>query len=107
MIQIPKDMVELRIRLEQLKELGDNSSEEDVIKDAVSDNAQGFLDEALEGHYYSCKLDGDTITVYGMIDEPVGTIKSTSGSFVDDFKNDAASLLLKLDTEVNKIVRNS
>lgn len=104
MIQIPQDMTEVKVKLAQLEELGHESTEAQVIFEAISDNAQAILDEKLEGHYYSCALDKDTLTVYDVIQKPIGKIKAQSHSFEEDFRQNAPQLLMYLDQQIQKIV---
>lgn len=103
LIQIPHDMTELRVMMEQLKTMGKEVDEEKLIDQAVVDNAQQLLDEALEGHYFSCKLvDGDLI-VYDVINLPAGTVKPLGNSFKEDFITDAEGLWHHLSSELNRI----
>ena len=57
------------------------------------DILQAFFDEALEGHYDDVKWDGDDLVVTDIMGDEVGRIQPQSSSFVDDFKNDADSLI--------------
>jgi len=104
MIQIPQDMTEVKVKIAQLEELGHTSDEKEVIFDAIQDNAQSILDEQLEGHYYSCTLDNDTITVYETPEKPAGTVKSQGASFEDDFRKDANGMLIYLSKEISRVI---
>lgn len=104
MIQIPQDMTEVKVKIAQLEELGHKSDEKQVIFDAIQDNAQALLDEQLEGHYYSCKLDGDTITVFDVIQKPLGTIRSQGATFEADFRKNAQNMLIDIDNKMQKII---
>lgn len=103
LIQIPHDMMELRVMMEQLKTMRKEVDEEALIEQAVVDNAQQLLDEALEGHYFSCKLVEGDLVVYDVINLPTGTIKPLSNSFKEDFITDSEGLWHYLSSELNRI----
>lgn len=104
MIQVPGDMTEMRVMIEQLKDLGKETNENELIDQAVEDNAQAMLDEALEGHYYSAKLKDNLITIYDVLNEPVGTIKPMGTGFNQDFRENSDGLWLYMATELKRIL---
>ncbi|MCT3027955.1 hypothetical protein EFN35_08665 [Pediococcus parvulus] len=104
MIQIPQNMTEVKVKIAELEELGHKSDEKQVVFEAIQDNAQSLLDEQLEGHYYSCKLNDDTITIFDVIQKPIGDIKSQGASFDADFRQDANKMLIYLNTEIHRVI---
>ncbi|ABJ67407.1 hypothetical protein AAHB41_02320 [Pediococcus pentosaceus] len=102
-IQIPHDMTELRIMMEQLKEMGKEANEDQLIEQAVVDNAQQLLDEALDGHYFTCKLEDGKLVVYDVINLPTGSIEPLGKNFKEDFITDADNLWIHLSSNLNRI----
>jgi hypothetical protein len=103
-IQIPHDMTELRIMMEQLKEMGKEVDQDQLIDQAVVDNAQQLLDEALDGHYFTCKLEEGSLVVYDVINLPTGSIEPMGKDFKEDFITDADNLWIHLSSNINRIV---
>ncbi|AMV63384.1 Hypothetical protein ADU72_0765 [Pediococcus damnosus] len=104
MIQIPQDMTEVKVKIAQLEELGHKSNEKQVVFDAIQDNAQAILDEQLEGHYDSCTLDNDKITIYETPEKPIGSVKSQGASFEEDFRKNANNMFIYLQQEISKVI---
>jgi hypothetical protein len=103
MIQIPHDMTEFRVMVEQLKKMNKPVNEDELLDQAVVDNAQQLLDEILDGHYYTCKLVEGEIVVYDVINLPTGNIKPISDSFKEDFISDPDGLWIYLGSELGRI----
>ena len=94
-VEIPENMEEVAMQLAQHQVRGEQVDEKAVIQNAVRDILQAFFDEALEGHYDDVKWDGDELILtigFGVI------------GFIDDFKNDADSLIERLENATAKIV---
>ena len=100
-VEIPENMEEVAMQLAQHQVRGEQVDEKTVIQNAVRDILQAFFDEALEGHYDDVKWNGNDLVVMG---DEVGRIQPQSSSFVDDFKNDADSLIERLENATAKIV---
>lgn len=102
-IQVPHDLTEVRVKKEQLKEQGQAVTEEQLIQQAIQDNAQHLLDDILDGHYFTCKLENDELVVYDVINAPTGKVASRGTSFAEDFTQDADGLWDYLDKQLSKI----
>ena len=103
-VEIPENMEEVAMQLAQHQVRGEQVDEKTVIQNAVRDILQAFFDEALEGHYDDVKGDGEDLVVTDIMGDEVGRIQPQSSSFVDDFKNDADSLIERLENATAKIV---
>ena len=103
-VEIPENMEEVAMQLAQHQVRGEQVDEKAVIQNAVRDILQAFFDEALEGDYDDVKWDGDDLVVTGIMGDEAGRIQPQSSSFIDDFKNDADSLIERLENATAKIV---
>jgi len=86
-IQIPSDMDEVQLRQLQLKQLGDVQSEEAIIKQAVLDTFQAFLDQIEDGHYDTASWQGETLIVTDINGDQTATVKPLGASFISDFRD--------------------
>ncbi len=103
-VEIPENMEEVAMQLAQHQVRGEQVDEKAVIQNAVRDILQAFFDEALEGHYDDVKWDEDDLVVTDIMGDEAGRIQPQSSSFIDDFKNDADSLIERLENATAKIV---
>ena len=103
-VEIPENMEEVAMQLAQHQVRGEQVDEKTVIQNAVRDILQAFFVVSLEGHYDDVKWDGDDLVVTDIMGDEVGRIQPQSSSFVDDFKNDADSLIERLENATAKIV---
>lgn len=103
-VEIPENMEEVAMQLAQHQVRGEQVDETTVIRNAVRDILQAFFDEALEGHYDDVKWDGDNLVVTDSMGDEAGRVQPQSSSFVDDFKNNADSLIERLEDETHRIV---
>ena len=103
-IQIPENMEEVAMKIAQYQVHGQHLEMDDVIKDAVRDTLQEFMDEALEGHYDDVAWDGKELVVTDIMGERIGTAAPVHDSFIEDFKADADELILRLEQRAAQIV---
>ncbi len=103
-VEIPSNMEEVAMKIAAAKVHGQELTTDAVIKDAVRDTMQAFMDEALEGHYDDVSWDGDQLVVTDFTGKRVGEVAPSGDSFVADFKANADQLSLKLENAAIKIV---
>lgn len=103
-VEIPSNMEEVVMKIAAAKVHGQTLTEDDVIKSAVLDTMQSFMDEALEGHYDDVKWDGNQLVVTDFTGKQVGHVSPTATSFVADFRDNADRLALRLEKAAGKIV---
>lgn len=106
---VPENMYEVDEKLKYLIEKGIETTEEEVIRQAIRDNSQQILDGDLEGPYW--KVEWQTtdkvLAIFDIMNKEVGTVESLSGSFVEDFRNSAPNVIRQLAEEIQKIVNNN
>lgn len=88
-IQIPSDMDEVELRQLQLKKLGDDRTEDEIIKQGVLDTFQAFLDDIEDGHYDTATWQGESLIVTDIMGDQTATVQPTGKSFIADFRQDA------------------
>lgn len=103
-IQIPENMEEVAMKIAQYQVHGQHLEMDDVIKDAVRDTLQEFMDEALEGHYDDVAWVGEDLVVTDIMGEKVGSASPIHANFIEDFKADANELVLRLEQQAAQIV---
>lgn len=96
-IQIPMDMDEVQMRQLQLKQHGEFASEDEIIRQAVLDICQNFLDQIEDGHYDSVAWQEETLTVTDINGDQMAVIKPQGASFVADFRQNADATLQRLE----------
>lgn len=106
---IPGDMLEVGQKLKWELDAGMIADESSVINDAVLAGTQYFVDEALEGSYWTVKWadDHQAIDIYGTTGSVVGQIKPLSASLEADFRQDSQGLFIRIEKEVAVIVRDN
>ena len=103
-IQIPENMEEVAMKIAQYQVHGQHLEMDDVIKDAVRDTLQEFMDEALEGNYDDVAWVGEDLVVTDIMGEKVGSASPIHASFIEDFMADANELVLRLEQQAAQIV---
>lgn len=103
-VEIPTNMEEVAMKIAAAKVHGQDLATDTVIRNAVRDTMQAFMDEALEGHYDDVSWDGDHLVVTDFTGKSVGAVTPSGDSFVADFKANADQLSLKLENAATKIV---
>lgn len=95
---VPENMFEVEQKLNYLLEKGKDATEEEVIGQAVFDNAQQILDGDLEGPYWKVKWqpEDQTLAIFDIMNKEVGTVDSLSGSFIEDFRSSAPNVIRHL-----------
>lgn len=88
-IQIPTDMDEVALRQLQLKKLGEDWTEEAVIKQGVLDTFQAFLDQIEDGHYDTATWQNEALIVTDILGQQTATVHPRGSSFIDDFRHNA------------------
>ncbi|MGG5370881.1 hypothetical protein [Enterococcus sp. AZ196] len=106
---VPENMHEVEQKLNYLIEKGKDTSEEEVIRQAVLDNSQQILDGDLEGPYWKVKWqpEDQTLAVFDIMNKEVGTVESLSGSFTTDFRKSAPNVIRHLAEKIQKIVNTN
>ena len=98
-IQIPTDMDEVQLRQLQLKQHGEDRTEDDIINQAVLDIFQGFLDQVEDGHYDTASWQGETLIVTDIDGVQTATVTPQGTTFNADFRENADKLELYLEQE--------
>ena len=101
-IQIPTDMDEVQLRQLQLKQHGEDRTEDDIINQAVLDIFQGFLDQVEDGHYDTASWQDDTLVVTDIDGVQTATVKPQGATFNADFRESADKLELYLEQEAER-----
>lgn len=106
---IPGDMLEVNQKLRWELDAGMTADESSVINDAVLAGAQYFVDEALEGSYWTVKWDAQhqNIDIYGTTGAVVGAIKPKGTTLEADFRQDSQGLFIRIEKEVAVVVRDN
>ncbi|MFB9770467.1 hypothetical protein [Lactiplantibacillus modestisalitolerans] len=106
---IPGDMLEVNQKLKWALDNGIDADEQSVINNAVLEGTQYFVDEALEGSYWTVKWDPQhqNIDIYGTTGTVVGQIKPLTATLEQDFRQDSQGLFLRIEKEVAVVVRNN
>lgn len=106
---VPENMFEVDQKLNYFLEKGETITEEEVIRQAVLDNAQQILGGDLEGPYWKVKWqpEDQTLAFFDIMNKEVGTVDSLSGSFSADFRKSAPNVIRHLAETIQKIVNNN
>lgn len=106
---IPGDMLEVNQKLKWELDTGMTADESSVINEAVLAGTQYFVDEALEGSYWTVKWDANhqNIDIYGINAAVVGAIKPVRASLEADFRQDSQGLFIRIEKEVAVVVRDN
>lgn len=106
---IPGDMLEVGQKLRWELDAGMTADESSVINDAVLAGTQYFVDEALEGSYWTVKWDSahQNIDIYGATGTVVGQIKPTGATLEADFRQDSQGLFIRIEKTVAVVVRDN
>ncbi|WP_125765200.1 hypothetical protein [Levilactobacillus mulengensis] len=88
-IQVPTDMDEVQMRQLQLKQQGEDVSEDVIIRQAVLDIFQNVLDQIEDGHYDTAAWAGETLTVTDINGDQTAVVKPQGDSFVADFRENS------------------
>nr|WP_211089071.1 hypothetical protein [Levilactobacillus tujiorum] len=98
-IQIPTDMDEVQLRQLQLKQHGEDQTEDEIINQAVLDIFQGFLDQIEDGHYDTASWQAETLIVTDIGGQQTATVTPQGATFNADFRESAEKLELYLEQE--------
>lgn len=101
-IQIPSDMDEVELRQFQLKKLGDDRTEDEIIHQGVLDTFQAFLDQIEDGHYDTATWQGETLVVTDILGEQTATVAPQGASFIADFRANAEQTQSYLEAQAIK-----
>lgn len=106
---VPENMFEVDQKLNYFLEKGETITEEEVIRQAILDNAQQILDGDLEGPYWKVKWqpEDQTLAFFDIMNKEVGTVDSLSDSFSADFRKSAPNVIRHLAEKIQKIVNNN
>lgn len=102
-IEVPESMAEVEKEVADRQAKGEKVTADDVIKQAVKDSLQAYLDFSEEGHYDSVRWDGDALAVTDVMKKPLKTVTSQGESFVADFQANPGALFFYLQDEAMKI----
>ena len=104
-LDVPENMEEVAMKIAQAKVRRHELTKEEVITAAVRDILQGYLDEALEGHYDDVKMLADgTLEVTDVMGEKVGKVQPSGDDWISDFERNADELDERFADEAQKIV---
>ena len=103
-VEIPENMEEVAMKDARAQVHGETLTPEAVIRQAVLDTMQAFMDEALEGHYDDVKWAGDHLVVLDFQGKQEGEV-APENDWVADFTADADAVIDRLEAAVGKIVR--
>lgn len=103
-VEVPSNMEEVAMKIAAAKVHGQTLSADEVIRDAVRETMQAMMDEALEGHYDDVNWAGKQLVVTDFTGQQVGVVKPLSDSFINDFRQDADQLALKLEQAATEII---
>lgn len=103
-VEIPSNMEEVAMKIAAAKVHGQELDADTVIKAAVLDTMQAFMDEALEGHYDDVRWSGKQLVVTDFTGKEVGSVAPAGESFIADFRANADQLSLKLEKAAGQIV---
>ncbi|WP_047999704.1 hypothetical protein [Lactiplantibacillus herbarum] len=106
---IPGDMLEVGQKLRWELDNGMTADESSVINEAVLAGTQYFVDEALEGSYWTVKWSEDqqNLDIYGTTGTIIGQIKPLTANFEADFRQDSQGLFMRIEKEIAVVVRNN
>ncbi|EOT43884.1 hypothetical protein ACWOE3_07725 [Enterococcus dispar] len=107
-ILVPTNMTEVAEKLNEDKNRGIETTQRAIILQAVLDNAQDILNGALEGPYWKVKWgkEDESLIIYDIMNQEVGTV-TAADSFIENFRNNPASVIRSLDDQIQKIVKNA
>ncbi|MCU7357907.1 MULTISPECIES: hypothetical protein [Enterococcus] len=107
-ILVPTNMTEVAEKLNEDKNRGIETTQRAIILQAVLDNAQDILNGALEGPYWKVKWgkEDESLIIYDIMNQEVGTV-TAADSFIENFRNNSASVIRSLDDQIQKIVKNA
>ncbi|MCI1552938.1 MAG: hypothetical protein LKH74_03350 [Levilactobacillus sp.] len=88
-IQVPTDMDEVQLRQLQLKQHGEDVTEDAIIRQAVLDIFQNVLDQIEDGHYDTATWAGEQLTVTDINGEQTATVAPQGDTFIADFRQNA------------------
>lgn len=101
---IPESMDEIMLKQTQLKKRGESVATDVLIKRAVLDAFQAFIDQELEGHYDQVSWEQDRLVVYDLNHNEIARLAPQSDSFVADFEDNAQLVLFKLEEHARKLI---
>ncbi|MHA8110172.1 hypothetical protein ACYATP_01455 [Lactobacillaceae bacterium Melli_B4] len=95
---IPENMREVRHAMLDFEDEGKSVDQEEFIAKTVESLFQIYLNQAEDGHYDTAKLvQPDLFQVVDIANNVIYEERSTSASFVADFKDDSDKLLTHLE----------
>lgn len=101
---IPENMAEIKVKQASLQAQGTDVPTEALIKQAILDAFQAFIDQELEGHYDQVSWDQKQLVVYDLTHDEIARIEPQTDSFITDFETNAQSVLFKLEEQASKLI---
>ncbi|WP_137596858.1 hypothetical protein [Paucilactobacillus kaifaensis] len=101
---IPENMEEIMIKQAMLAKNGKDVSTDELIKQAVLDAFQAFIDQELEGHYDQVSWDSKQLVVHDINHDEIARIDPQTDSFITDFEDNAQLVLFKLEDQARKLI---
>lgn len=103
-VEIPQNMEEVAMKMAREQVNGHQLSEEEIINQAVLDNMQALMDEALEGHYDDVSMQDGNLVVTDFMGKKLATVKPQGPNWIADFKQNSDEMIDRLQDKVVKIV---
>lgn len=103
-IEVPENMEEVAMRTALLKTRGQDISENQVIKKAVFDALQMFVDQELDGHYDEVQFDGEELVIFDLMHNEIERVSPDEANFEADFKKSADKTLTKIEAAAHHAV---
>lgn len=104
---IPTTLAEIQQVIDWNQKNDKEMSVDEIILEAVKENAQRIVDEALEGPYWTIQWQEKKLLVLDVLKQPIGHISPYNESFLTDFKTTPIPMWHDLATKLNQIVKNN
>jgi hypothetical protein len=103
-VEVPENLEEVAMRVALLKTRGRETTEKEVINQAVLDALQIFVDQELDGHYDTVKYDGAQLVIFDLMGEEISRLDPEQADFEQDFRTNADKTMLRLEDLAHQVV---
>lgn len=106
---VPENMAEVRIKLNDLRQAGQQIDADEFITHVVLHLFQIYLDNAEEGHYDTAEMTNPgLITVNNVNNAKVAQVSAKDKTFAESFRKNALFLRINLEDQADQIaIQNS
>lgn len=103
---VPTNILEVAQVMAWRKQQGETADEDQIIIEAIKENAQNLIDEALEGPYWTIKWENEDhlLAVFDVMGEKIGELSPAGSSFSAEFRKNGHELLLHLGKQLRPII---